>query len=194
MDERLSWIDHINYIKRKMLSGMFAINAVKLFVPARILWTLHTLVYLHILYGIRLWSAAYEIHLSKVNVLHKKIIRSMCNVNYNDHTNELFVQLGILKLHDIVIHQLGIFMFRHVSRNLPNPLLSIFNYIYEVHKHNTRISSHIRPIWARLNILKKSMLYVGPSLWNSLDEQLTFKISRLFKKYLQLSYKCNSHT
>ncbi len=99
----------------------------------------------------------------------------MCNVNYNDHTNELFVQLGILKLHDIVRHQLGIFMFKYVTRNLPNLLLSIFNYIYEVHKHNTRISYHIRPIWARLNILKKSMLYVGPSLWNSLDEQLKKK-------------------
>ncbi len=103
IDERLSWVDHINYVKRKMLSGMFAINAGKLFVPARILRMLYyTLVYPHILYGITLWSAAYEIHLSKINVLHKKIIRSMCNVNYNDHTNELFVQLGILKLQDIV--------------------------------------------------------------------------------------------
>ncbi len=46
----------------------------------------YTLVYPHILYGIgiTLWSHsdAYEIHLSKVIVLHKKIIRSMCNVNY----------------------------------------------------------------------------------------------------------------
>ncbi len=67
-----------------------------------------TLVYPHILYGITLWSAAYEIPLSKVNVLHKKIIRSMCNVNYNDHINELFVQSGILKLHDTVRHQLGV--------------------------------------------------------------------------------------
>ncbi len=95
--------------------------------------------------------------------------------------------------------KLGIFMFKYVSRNLPNPLLSIFNCIYEVHKHNMRISSHIRPIWARLNILKKSMLYVSPSLWNSIDEQLknsksTLIFSRLFKKYLQLSYMCNSHT
>ena len=123
----------------------------------------------------------------------------MCNVNCNDHTNELFVQLGILKLQDIVRHQLGVFMFKYVSRNLPNPLLSIFNYIYEVHKHNTRISSHIGPIWARLNILKKSMLYVGPSLWNLLDEQLknsksNLIFSRLYKKHLQLSNMCNSHT
>ncbi len=69
IDERLSWVDHINYVKRKKLSGMFAINAVKSFIPARILRMLYyTLVYPHILYGITLWSAVYEIHLSKVNV------------------------------------------------------------------------------------------------------------------------------
>ena len=90
-NERLSWVDHINYVKKKMLSGMFTINAVKLFVPARILRMLNfSLVYLHILYGITLWSAAYETHLSKFHVLHKKIKRSVCNVKYNDHTNELY--------------------------------------------------------------------------------------------------------
>ena len=102
-------------------------------------------------------------------------------------------RIETLQLQDIVRHQLGIFMFKYVNRSLPNPLLSMFSYIYEVHKHNTRISSHIRPIWARLSILKKSILYVGPSVWNSLDEQLknsksTLIFSRLYKKHLQLSY------
>ncbi len=65
----------------------------------------------------------------------------MCIVNYNDYNNELFVQLGILKLHVIVQHhQLGIFMFKYIINNLPiNPPLPIFNYICEVHKHNARI-------------------------------------------------------
>ncbi len=39
------------------------------------------------------------------------------------------------------------------------------------------------------------MLYVGPTLWNSVDEQLkASKSTFIFKKYLQLSYMSNSHT
>ena len=33
IDEKLSWVDHINYVKKKLLSGMFAINNVKAYVP-----------------------------------------------------------------------------------------------------------------------------------------------------------------
>ncbi len=60
-----------------------------------------------------------------------KIIRSIFNANYNDHTNEFFVQLNILKL-DIARHQSGIFMFKFINGNLPRPLSTVFNYNYDV--------------------------------------------------------------
>ncbi len=63
-------------------SGMFAINKVKAYVPIRVLRTLYfTLVYPYIIYGITLWIAAYQAHLSKSNVFHKKIIGSIFNAN-----------------------------------------------------------------------------------------------------------------
>ncbi len=106
--------------------------------------------YPYIIYGIILWSAAYQAHLIKINVLHKKIIRSIFNANYNDHTNEFFVQLNIiLKLGDIARHQSGIFMFKFINENRPTPLLTIFSSNYEVHSHYTRISSYVRPVRAR---------------------------------------------
>ncbi len=61
------------------------------------------------------------------------------------------------------------------------------------------ISSYVRPVRARLNVVKKSILHVGPTLWNSLDVYLkdiktTVVFSRQFKKYLQSFYMCNNHT
>ncbi len=38
--------------------------------------------------------------------------------------------------------QLGIFMFKIINKNLPSPLLTIFNYNYEVHGHYNR-ESHL---------------------------------------------------
>ncbi len=67
-----------------------------------------TLVYPCIIYGITLCSAAYQAHLSIINVWHKKIIRSIYIADYNDHTNGLLDIFNILKLQNIARHQLGI--------------------------------------------------------------------------------------
>ena len=51
-----------------------------------------------------------------------------------------------------------------ITENLPIPLLTMCIYNYEVHRHYTRISSRVRPVRVRLNVVNKSSLNVGPTL------------------------------
>ncbi len=59
------------------------------------------------------------------------------------------------------------------------------------------MSSHVRPVRARLNVAKKSILHVGPTLWNSRDEYVKdirspVVFSMQFKNHdLQSFYMCH---
>ena len=61
---------------------------VKHILPQKTLRTLYeTLVQPHLDYGITFWGGAHQSHVNKLIVLQKKIIRSITNSKYNEHTD-----------------------------------------------------------------------------------------------------------
>ncbi len=51
--------------------------------------------------------------------------------------------VDIVIMQDMARHQSGIFMFKYINRNLPIPLLPIFNCKYEVHTIVKTLESHL---------------------------------------------------
>ena len=63
----------------------------------------------------------------------KKFIRIVKNVGYTAHTNELFKELGILKISDLIELELNKFVYMSMRNKLPGPLTNIFQTNNEVH-------------------------------------------------------------
>ena len=55
-------------------------------------------------------------------LLQKKVVRIVCGVGYREHTNELFSELRILKLIDIVKLRSACIMYKAHKKLLPNNL------------------------------------------------------------------------
>ena len=55
-------------------------------------------------------------------LLQTKVVRIVCGVGYRDHTNELFSELRILKLIDIVKLRSACIMYKAHKKLLPNNL------------------------------------------------------------------------
>ena len=69
-----------------------------------------SLVYPHLLYCSALWGGAYKTFLDSLFVCQKKLLRTMFNKQQYDHTSPLFKEFKLLKLHDIIYLQAGLFV------------------------------------------------------------------------------------
>ncbi len=184
IDEQLTWSKHIEHCKKKMSSGIYAINMSKNILSTNHLKTLYySMVHPYITYGIMLWYNTYKKHIHKLEVLQKKAIRSICRAKYNDPSSPLFKELGILKLRDLGDIQTQQFMYSFVNGKLSLPLQSIFEYHRDVHHYTTRHGNDPRAMRANTEFMNKSWFCKGPKLWMELDSTIKeAKTKQNFKK------------
>ena len=108
-------------------------------------------------------------------------------------SNDLSFKVGLLKLNDICMLQLGELMFYDKSSLLPVQFDKMFLINSEIHSFNIKNSSkyHVPP--CRTNIRKLSVCFLGPKFFNSLPILFIYIYTTiLFKKelkhYLSLNY------
>ena len=132
IDENLSWKRHICQLNSKIARASFAINQVKNVLPKESLKTLYVaLIQPHINYGILAWGNASLSTLNKTNILQKRILRTINKVKYNTHTDPLFRKSEILKLNDLYVYNILIFMFEYCQNKLPPSFQSMFMFNHE---------------------------------------------------------------
>ena len=127
IDENLSWKRHICQLNSKIARASFAINQVKNVLPKESLKTLYfALIQPQINYGILAWGNSSLSTLNKTNILQKRILRTINKVKYNTHTDPLFRKSEILKLNDLYVYNILIFMFEYCQNKLTPSFQSMF--------------------------------------------------------------------
>jgi hypothetical protein len=175
IDEKLKWDEHIKTMKKKISSAFYAINKVKYVLPRKHLNTLYySLVYPYLTYGIILWGATYQVHLSKLIIMQKKIIRAIAGAKYNAHTSPIFKLSRLLKLEDIYKLHICKFVLSHIMKTLPSSLTHLFTLTQDIHSHETRHSFNYKITVPKIRtvIASQSILLKGPQIWNNLAQSL----------------------
>ena len=80
--------------------------------------------------------------------------------------SSLFVYLKLIKLNDICELEVGKVMYNYVPMSLPYYLSDIFTFPYDIHIHETRQTSHIRPLTVLTVTSSNSFLSKGRMIWN----------------------------
>ena len=65
-------------------------------------------------------------------------MRTISNSHYGSHSAPLFQSLNILDVYDTYKLEVGVFMFRHFTNQLPNGFRDSFSKQAECHKYLTR--------------------------------------------------------
>ncbi len=103
-DEKLTWVEHINYVKTKMSNAIYAIHVYNI----RDTNTSITHIVFHsykspfdVWYNFVGCSVQYD--LNKLKMMQKKTVQTIYKTEYmyNAHTYELFYQLSVLKYEDL---------------------------------------------------------------------------------------------
>jgi hypothetical protein len=145
--------------------------------------SLYCMFHYHLLYCTNITSITSQSNINKISLLQRKAIRTITNSTYNEHTNPLFAELGILPYEKIIYLNKALFMHaieyrynidsnniwtKNIARNLPQDLRNTDMYVLP---------------FVRIKQIRKFLLYSFPKLWNDLGNsrfqhnRTTFKIA-----------------
>ena len=119
-------------------------------------------IYPYLSYNTMIWGSAYETHLQPLLLQQKRTIRTIASAGFREHTNPLFKQYQLLKIHDIYNFQLGTYMFKARTRG---------EYATQTYYH-TRRPNNALPVYHRLSSTVHAVSFAGPTFWNSLPSNL----------------------
>ena len=77
-------------------------------------------------------------HLRPLLLLQKKIVRIMTFSTYYAHTDPLFKDLNILTIDILVVHRIGIAMYKINNSLFPSVLNELYKKNNVIHDHNTQ--------------------------------------------------------
>ena len=192
LDESLKWDMHIEYCRKKVRSGLYALKMCKNLLTVSTLRMLYfSLVHPYLMYGNMLWGSAHKKYLNGLIILQKKAIRIITGSKYNEHSSPLFKRLNIVKLHDVFNIQQAKFVYANSKSLLPSPLQHIYTINHNVHSYNTRQSHDVHYNNVRVDIVFRSFIHKGPEIWSSLPasiktaDSLSSFVSRLKRNYIE---------
>ena len=193
IDSKLTWKNHIQYVKVKLSKCMAVLNRVKHIMNLYSMRALYCALFLpYISYCAEVWGTAYNSTINCLVICQKKVIRIISQVGRQRHTSPLFAELKLLKLKDIIEMKICLVMFDGIRGMLPQNLKWLIQ-TYDTQKRNRRI---FKIKYARTNLKKQCSMFVGAKLYNNLPCQITDSNSRsyfkqMFKRHCLQRYSCS---
>ena len=173
LDERLNFKSHVVMVSKKVANMTGLLFRVKSYFPPNVLKQLYySFVYPHISYCISAWGKSGISILNPLIRLQKKVVRILSSSNYLAHTSPLFKNLEILKLNDIYKFKVMEHMYKTLVLNKYPLLKSTILQSQINHNYNTRNNKYSIP-HIRIEKCRRSLLYQGLNLWNTLPVFMT---------------------
>jgi exonuclease III len=188
IDQNLSWKFHISKITNQISKNIGILRKLRNTLPKHILFSLYnTLILPYISYSNIAWAVTdYTLehdhcpwtspHSTKIDnifKLQKRALRIINNTDYSTHTKNMFHDLKTLNIFDLNKLQTALFMFRYHTNTLPKSFSNCFKKHSDIHNYNTRHAKNYIIAKPTSNLIKNSIQYTGPKLWNSLSSNIT---------------------
>lgn len=167
-DHDMSWNSHINYLAGKLSQIAGQVFALK-FLPLKIkLLIYHSLFASHLNYCLLVWGTTSATNINRLFLLQKKIIRSICNENFDSHTAPLFSRLEVIKFPSLYNYQLST-MFVKERNSIQCKICTLANLRPNARHYGTRSPEIWRVPFARTNYGKQLICHTLPALLNNHD-------------------------
>lgn len=187
IDDKLSWREHVNYIRGKISRSMGVLRCAKPYLNQDSLIKLYNaFIYPYLNYCVDVWGHCSEGLFQTLFRMQKRVVRMISNSARNEHTNPIFKTLKILPLRSIYILNVACFMFKYHHRLLPPVTDTLFCINSTIHQIGTRQQHLLHPPRIQNTFCKKSIRYRGVFFWNQIPPIIDVNVSYYtFKKILK---------
>ena len=192
-DECITFKQHVDCVAKTIARNIGVMNKLKYFIPKRILHTLYcTLVLPYLNYNILIWGSTCKTYMDKIVKLQKWAMRTISCSHYRSHTDPIFAEFKMLKVFDMFTLELGSFMFKYSSNDLPPVFANYFKKRSEIHNYTTRYKDNYHYTNNKRTFSDHSVRTLGPHLWNSLDKSIqNSKTLKQFRNKLKQNFISN---
>ena len=173
IDNKLNWHNHVQYVSTKVSKAAGIIYKLRNKMPQNVLMLLyHALVETYLRYGIVSWGSAKTSALAKLQNIQNKVVRYITHSPPHTNINNSYKQLGILKIDELYILEIGKFMYRNSQNALPSTFDQYFSDID--HRYHTRCRSNYtyRLPATRIEIGKQSVKFSGVKVWSDIPNDI----------------------
>ena len=167
IDQELKWQTHIEYLCKIVSRNLFLLKKLKLYVnpdARKLFFQAHCLS--HISYASTVWCNAGEVHIKKINSLHRRGIKLISDSQIP--TDEKFTELNILTLHKQFTYHVALLIFKILHSHAPFYLNDLLT-----KSHNQGRSIKLLLPLPRIDLFKTSLAFCGSKVWNSLPPYIT---------------------
>ena len=189
IDNKLNFEDHINYIGTKVSRSIGIMSKLKPYVPMNVLKCVYfAFVHSHLQYGQLIWSATYKTHLSKLQRMQNKAVKIASGSGWSEKAEPYYLNLNVLKLHELKQFQICKFMFQFTHKQLPTKFNDYFQEISLVSVRETGNSNKFKQYYMpryKTSRLQNSIKFSGVKAWNKLTNELKQASFYHFQKELK---------
>jgi len=128
----------------------------------------YSIFFQHLIY---VWGLTSEENIQKIEVIQKKCVRIMTFAPFTAHTNQIFIDLKILKVREVIkLNQLRL-CYDFLNNNLPTDLMTLF-----------KLSSDIRSV-NQTNSVVNNLFYI-PKIQSSTygNKSIRYKCAKLWNE------------
>ena len=186
IDNKLNWSEHTKLVTQKISKGIgVIIKARKYFNHETLLSLYNTMILPFLSYCVHIWGAASAVHLQRIYILQKKIVRIICGVAPRTHSRPLFDRLGIMTMSQIYNYFIAVFMYK-LNYGLLPCIFDMLELTSDIHNYETRQSKLYYIQYVPTLRSQKTLKVVGPKIWNKITKEINSqcKIST-FKNHLK---------
>ena len=165
VDNRFSYISHINHVKSKLIKGNAILAKVRHFVPVNLLKNTYFAHFQpHIDYGLTVWGHAAKTNLETINRQQRKAVRIM-NFKKPDfkETDQLFKDNKILPLPSCLDLNSSKILWRADNSFLNAPINSLFT---------KRDNGTFHVPHRRIDLTQACISYHGVQVWNRIPSEI----------------------
>lgn len=187
IDERLSWIDHIDHLSKKICAAISGLRQVKQFVPLETSQTIYkSLIQPLFDYCDVVWDNMPITTATRLQKLQNRAARVITSQGYEVRSSELIDQLHWKRLCHSRAEHMTIMMYKVLNNMAPSYLRDHFK-IYTLDNTYALRNKEMSLVLPKplTEYLKKTFIYRGVQIWNELPSQMRCEISlNNFKKSL----------
>ena len=160
LDPALNFRFHIDLLNKKLSKSLFCIRRSKNMLTEKALKSLYySTFHCHLIYGILIYSCAYQSNLNSLLIKQKKAVRCITNSQYNAHTGPLFKKLKILPFESLTLFFRLKFMFEFKNNLLPRSFTNVWQYRGDLNgNHLLRNNQEFNIPRFRLTIVKNFLI------------------------------------
>ena len=174
IDKYLNWNVHIKELSKKLSRANGVLSKLRYNVPLDMcIQVYYAIFYSYLNIGCNVWGFTSEKNIDDIQVLQNKCVRIMTFAPFNSNTDESYINLGLLKVREVIkTNQLKV-VYDFYDKKLPDDLMSLFVLSSNVHATNQALNSAINhlihiPSFDTITYGRNSIKYRCAQIWNSM--------------------------